>query len=420
MIMKNNIIPFYLFLFYSFFIGDTFSQTDFWIHTNDPGNLTINSIAFNSSNWVYAATNSGVYRSTDNGNSWTNIGPADSVVSAVAVGADGQIFAGMQSSFSGGLRRSTDEGSHWTTVIIDTLFMYSPPVHFLAINSIGYVLASSYNAVYRSTDNGSHWTTAYVDMYGYSEVFTMAINASGLIFAGTSGGVFRSSDDGSGWTKVNNGLEDTLVRAVGTDETGFIYAGVWGTSIFRSGDNGGYWVRVDSGLTNSLISYLIGNSLDHVYAATNGGGVFRSTDNGTSWNPVISGLTNLDIKCLALNSNGYLFAGTSGGGVYKSQQSTTGVRQSSKEMPEEFSLGQNFPNPFNPSTVINYQLETRDYVSLKVYDMLGREIAKLVNGIQDAGYKSVQFNASDLPSGVYFYRLQAGKYSENRKMLLMK
>ncbi len=91
-----------------------------------------------------------------------------------------------------------------------------------------------------------------------------------------------------------------------------------------------------------------------------------------------------------------------------------------KSLPAQFALRQNYPNPFNPSTVINYELPKAAYVHLTVYDMLGREVATLINGIQDAGYKSVQFSAENLPSGIYAYRLTAGTYIEVKKMLLLK
>ncbi len=89
-------------------------------------------------------------------------------------------------------------------------------------------------------------------------------------------------------------------------------------------------------------------------------------------------------------------------------------------MPRTFELGQNYPNPFNPSTVISYQLPVASEVSLKVYDVLGREVATLANGRQEAGRYSVSFNASGFASGVYFYRLQAGQFVQTRKMMLVK
>ncbi len=88
--------------------------------------------------------------------------------------------------------------------------------------------------------------------------------------------------------------------------------------------------------------------------------------------------------------------------------------------PNQFALQQNYPNPFNPTTVINYELPKATYVRLVVYDMLGREVATLVNGTQDAGYKSIQFSAANLPSGIYTYRLTAGTFVEVKKMLMLK
>jgi hypothetical protein len=89
-------------------------------------------------------------------------------------------------------------------------------------------------------------------------------------------------------------------------------------------------------------------------------------------------------------------------------------------IPKEFALSQNYPNPFNPTTIINYQLPANSFVTLKVYDILGREVATLINGRQSAGYYNATFKASNLPSGVYFYRLQAGAYSSTKKLVVLK
>lgn len=88
--------------------------------------------------------------------------------------------------------------------------------------------------------------------------------------------------------------------------------------------------------------------------------------------------------------------------------------------PSEFALSQNYPNPFNPSTTINYQLAQKAKVELRVYDMIGKEIASLVNEVQDAGYYKVQLDANNLASGVYFYRIKAGKFTETKRMILIK
>ena len=81
---------------------------------------------------------------------------------------------------------------------------------------------------------------------------------------------------------------------------------------------------------------------------------------------------------------------------------------------------QNYPNPFNPSTSISYQLPQQSHVTLKVFDVLGREVATLVNEAKQPGTNTVQFNASGLTSGVYFYRLQAGGFSKTRKLIVLK
>jgi Domain of unknown function (DUF5060)/Secretion system C-terminal sorting domain len=98
----------------------------------------------------------------------------------------------------------------------------------------------------------------------------------------------------------------------------------------------------------------------------------------------------------------------------------TAVKTGIQGAPSVFLLAQNFPNPFNPATMINYQLPTHVFVTLKIFDVLGREVKTLVNEEQNAGTHSVAFNAANLPSGVYFYRLQAGDYSKTMKLMLLK
>jgi hypothetical protein len=89
-------------------------------------------------------------------------------------------------------------------------------------------------------------------------------------------------------------------------------------------------------------------------------------------------------------------------------------------IPEEFSLGQNYPNPFNPTTNIEFRIADFGFVSLKIYDVLGNEVAVLVNEEKPAGIYSVEFDASVLSSGTYFYKLTAGKFSDTKKLIILK
>jgi hypothetical protein len=90
------------------------------------------------------------------------------------------------------------------------------------------------------------------------------------------------------------------------------------------------------------------------------------------------------------------------------------------ETPKTFSLSANYPNPFNPTTTIHYDLPKESFVHLAVYNLLGQEVRVLVNGMEEAGAKTVQFDGSGLASGIYFYSIAAGEFREVRKMVLMK
>ncbi|MEO8230753.1 MAG: T9SS type A sorting domain-containing protein, partial [Ignavibacteriota bacterium] len=97
-----------------------------------------------------------------------------------------------------------------------------------------------------------------------------------------------------------------------------------------------------------------------------------------------------------------------------------GVENEITSLPEEYLLSQNYPNPFNPSTKISWQSPVGSHQSLKVYDILGNEVATLVDEYKPAGSYEVEFDASRLTSGIYFYRLQAGSFVETKKMILLK
>ncbi|MBX2992051.1 MAG: T9SS type A sorting domain-containing protein [Bacteroidetes bacterium] len=110
--------------------------------------------------------------------------------------------------------------------------------------------------------------------------------------------------------------------------------------------------------------------------------------------------------------------GSNGEGIYRATN-ITGVEQT-QAIPQSFLLGQNYPNPFNPSTTIRFSLPKPAYVTLRIYNILGQEVATLLNEFAEAGFRSVRFDASGLASGVYFYRLQSGQFVHTRKLVLLR
>jgi hypothetical protein len=132
------------------------------------------------------------------------------------------------------------------------------------------------------------------------------------------------------------------------------------------------------------------------------------------------GDTHLEGTSVALSSDGTTAIVSGEGTAWVFIRIATADGEQPLEVPRQFGLDQNYPNPFNPSTTIRYGVPERSHVSLAVYNQLGQQVAVLQNGEQEARYHDVKFDASNLPSGVYFYRLQAGSYVETRKLCLVR
>ncbi|MDR3628480.1 MAG: T9SS type A sorting domain-containing protein, partial [Ignavibacteriaceae bacterium] len=186
------------------------------------------------------------------------------------------------------------------------------------------------------------------------------------------------------------------------------------------------WTAVNNGLKSTDFSsfavYPNGTKGSNIFAASNTfNKVFLSTNDGASWTEVDSGLT-LEHEFKLIISNNYLFAGSVDGTIWKRPLSEmiSGTAELNYIIPNSFSLKQNYPNPFNPSTVISYAIPKASLVTIKVYDVLGKEIRSLVNEEKSAGNYSIQFNGDNLASGIYFYQMKSENFVQTRKLILMK
>jgi hypothetical protein len=226
---------------------------------------------------------------------------------------------------------------------------------------------------------------------------------------------------------MNSGLTDTTVFSLVAKGTN-LFAGTNNGGIFRSTNNGTNWTAVNSGLGGYTQIMTFGLSGTNLFAGSYGGHLFLSTDDGATWTNVGTGLGTSTIEAFAV-SGPYLLAGTSGVGVWRRPLSemVTSVGERAYELPQQFELSQNYPNPFNPLTVISYRLPVAGFVILKVYDILGREVAALVDQEMPPGVHQVTWDGAEVSTGVYFYRLQVNPggggpalFTETKRLVVLR
>jgi photosystem II stability/assembly factor-like uncharacterized protein len=304
------------------------------------------------------------------------------------------------------------------------------------------VLYAGTSKIYKSTNAGKNWTALTANLKSPSDLLTtMSISPveGNVLYAGISGYrgaadtayLFVSTNSGASWTDITSKLPSgTNFARVTADPThkGWAYLAVLVgnnssiSHVLKTTDYGATWTGIAStnnGFDNVPTKVVYVDSTDgYIYAGTYSG-VYRSTDNGASWSKFGTGLPNAVVDDIAIQySTHELRVATHGRGIWQISV-LTGIAQLS-DGPQFFALNQNYPNPFNPSTIISYRLPSNAFVTLKVYDVLGREIITLVNEDQTAGEHRVTLNANNLPSGVYFYRITAGNFVETKKMTLLR
>jgi hypothetical protein len=262
---------------------------------------------------------------------------------------------------------------------------------------------------------GGRWEKIFVDSRR-QEIKALIIDQDGNVFCSTSNSVFKSTDNGSTWKGIFHSSDASIVSAIFCAEK-YLFAGTYSDGIFRSADGGITWEPNTSLSSDDPIVGMARNK-DGVLFAVGIADIYKSGDMGTNWISIGSGLPFGINNNLCITTQGDLYVGTQSNGIYASISIVTAVVESNRE--KSYSLDQNFPNPFNPSTTISFSLPTKSFVSLKIFDLLGRNVATIVAEELPAGNYQRQWNASMFSSGVYFYSLQAGRFTETKHLLLLR
>jgi photosystem II stability/assembly factor-like uncharacterized protein len=417
--------------------------------TLTPGSRKFATLAMKADgNSLYIATSRGLYRSTDFGTSWTELSAEFKSTSVQSLARQGStLWAGSDVLF-----RSTDQGATWLQV-------YDSPVYGIVTCRGGIFIESG--GILRSTDGGLKWTNA---SNGLEYAMDLCMIDTTL-FARGDYGVYRSTNYGASWTWVNpssagptcitiSSVGDVLLasyypnalyrstdlgnswtqvfsnyvnRIFGADSIMFLVS----DRIYRSSNKGITWAPADSGLPASspyLVDFVANGKT--LFASVSSNGVYRSTDRGLNWTPVNNGLVPLNVNALVLDGT-YLYAGTSGQGVWRRslvELLDAVTEQNEADIPTAYRLDQNYPNPFNSATNIRFTIADESQVTMTIFDILGREVAILVNEHKLPGMYYSAWDATRFPSGIYFCRLRtdfvrggkAGSYVESKKLVFMK
>ncbi|MDH3268545.1 MAG: YCF48-related protein, partial [Ignavibacteria bacterium] len=250
----------------------------------------------------------------------------------------------------------------------------------------------------------------------YSVYFT---DANTGFAVGESGKIIKTTNGGMNWDSQISGTSDRLSSIFFYESnTGWI-VGNNGT-ILKTTDGGMNWESQVSGTSNHLYSVIFTDA-NIGFAVGTLGTILKTTNGGTNWESQVTGITPRLLSVYFLDDNtgwavgdGSTIIKTTNGGV------TFVDEKNDLEFPQSFVLYQNYPNPFNPSTTISWQSPVGSHQTLKIYDVLGNLVVTLVDEYRIAGSFEVDFDATDLTSGVYIYQIIVGNYIQTRKMILLK
>jgi photosystem II stability/assembly factor-like uncharacterized protein len=402
--------------------GDIVSSADSgrtWINQVGPLREYLNSIDMidDSVGWTVGSSEL-IMRTTNRGGSWTTQTPA----------AGGALIAlssvDREHAFAGGtfFMSTTNGGRTWTKSALPGNQLVRG-LSFLDAQR-GWAVTHE-SGVLRTVDGGVNWTQQQIlPSYGLFAVDFVDSNYGWCVGKRSSAqNIFATRDGGTTWVGQPIGtIEQNHLRSVDFVDRSYGWAA--GQALIVRTTNGGD--RWDTSYV-SPDSWFFGIKFinrDTGWAVGERGRIVATTNGGLTWivqqaggNPGDPDLYSVDAVSSRLvwisGESGEILHTTNGGGI-------TAVEFVHEELPARFELEQNYPNPFNPTTTINYQLPANSHVTLKVYNVLGKEVATLVNEDRKAGYHDVTFDASQLASGMYVYRLTAGGFTASKKSLLLK
>jgi len=316
------------------------------------------------------------------------------------------------------LFRTTDGGATWN----DSLNMLSTGVQILFVNELhGWVF--NYANFYRTTDGGENWTLHITSFFPSQTNFYFIDQNTGWFGKhnySNESKIIKTTDGGITWNSIHTKHLFTINSIFFLNGlTGWI-AGNSGM-IFKSTDGGENWSMQHSNLSHSINKiYMINESTGWLGAygprmayTTTGGEAWQSVNKPSSYEEIT------ELKFFDNTGIGFMILGNK---LYKTWNNgiITSITHSGFNIPDKFSLMQNYPNPFNPTTNIKFTLNKKGDVSLKCFDIIGKEVQIMVSEKLNEGEYEYSFDATGLPSGIYYYKLSDGTQSEVRKMILMK
>ncbi len=298
------------------------------------------------------------------------------------------------------------------------------------------ILYSGFQNVWKTTNGAESWTQLSTT-FGGGTITSLAISPSNpdYIYASKTSNIYVTTNGGVNWALMNSGLPGFSVTYIAVHATN--PATAWasisgynsGQKVFKTTNAGMNWTNVSGTLPNipaNCVTYENGPK-EGIYAGMDVG-VYYNNNQLNRWVPYFDGMPNVIVREIEIHyPTGKVRAGTLGRGIWQASLASqmVGVDISNNGIPNNFNLKQNFPNPFNPATTINFDLPKSGFVRLSVYDGLGKEVLKIYEGERNAGSYSVNFNGSELSSGTYFYRMEVSvnsktQYTMTRKMVLLR